>query len=231
MPGRRRFLQSICGWGLIFTMNKGDGLTIPQPSTLSVAVVQLRSRPDLDDNVRRHCDYIHRCAHEGARVVVFPECSVTGYFEDLIVSTPLNRLIEAEKAIAHAAAEAQVYAIVGIPTRQGDLLFNSAVVFGPDGEVVERYHKIQVTERWARPGDHIGVFPIDGVPCCLIICHDERYPELVRLPVLAGAKVVFYISHESNIIEEQKLAPYRAQVMARAVENTVYVVHANAPRR
>jgi predicted amidohydrolase len=67
------------------------------------------------------------------------------------------------------------------------------------------------------------------VPCSVIICHDERYPELVRLPVLAGAKVIFYISHESGLGSEHKINPYRAQVQARAVENTVYVVQANAP--
>ena len=65
--------------------------------------------------------------------------------------------------------------------------------------------------------------------CSIIICHDERYPELVRLPVLAGAKVIFYVSHESDLRNETKLNPYRAQIQARAVENTVYVVHANAP--
>jgi predicted amidohydrolase len=73
------------------------------------------------------------------------------------------------------------------------------------------------------------VFRVDGVPCSIIICHDERYPELVRLPVLAGARVVFYVSHESGLRQESKLGPYRAQIQARAAENTVYVVHANAP--
>ena len=67
------------------------------------------------------------------------------------------------------------------------------------------------------------------MPCSIIICHDERYPELVRLPVLAGARVVFYLSHESGVRQEHKIGPYRAQIQARAVENTVYVVHANAP--
>jgi predicted amidohydrolase len=62
-----------------------------------------------------------------------------------------------------------------------------------------------------------------------MICHDERYPELVRLPVLAGAKVIFYVSHESGLREEHKIGPYRAQIQARAVENTVFVVQANAP--
>src|SRR5262249_29146710 len=59
--------------------------------------------------------------------------------------------------------------------------------------------------------------------------HDERYPELVRLPVLAGARVVFYLSHESPLRQERKLGPYRAQIQARAAENTVFIAHANAP--
>src|SRR5262249_7766287 len=110
-----------------------------------------------------------------------------------------------------------------------DHLFNSAVVIDPSGKVLERYHKVQLAESWPEPGDHLSVFQVDGVPCSAIICHDERYPELVRLPVLAGARVVFYLSPEAGWRAENKITPYRAQVQARAVENTVYVVHANAP--
>ena len=75
----------------------------------------------------------------------------------------------------------------------------------------------------------MSVFKIDSVLCSIIICHDERYPEFVRLPALAGARIVYYISHESGLREETKLKPYRAQLMARAVENGVFVVAANAP--
>ena len=63
----------------------------------------------------------------------------------------------------------------------------------------------------------------------MIICHDNRYPELCRLPVLAGARIIFYLSHECNLSKRSKLGPCRAQVQARAVENGVFVVHANAP--
>jgi agmatine deiminase len=108
-------------------------------------------------------------------------------------------------------------------------LYNSAVVLDSSGKVVERYHKVQLAENWPAPGDHLSVFRLAGVPCAIIICHDERYPELVRLPVLAGARVIFYLSHESRLKYETKLSPYRAQIQARAVENTVYIAHANAP--
>ena len=95
----------------------------------------------------------------------------------------------------------------------------------------ERYHKLQLAETWPAPGGPPEVFKIDGVPCWIIICHDERYPELVRLPVLAGARVVFYLSHESGLKEERKLTAPTASIQARAVENNVYVVQARARRR
>ena len=113
--------------------------------------------------------------------------------------------------------------------RDGDRLYNSAVVITPHGEILARYHKVQLAESWPVAGEELLVFKIDGVPASIIICHDERYPELVRLPVLAGARLVFYVSHESGLDKESKIAPYRAQIQARAVENTVYVVQANAP--
>jgi predicted amidohydrolase len=46
---------------------------------------------------------------------------------------------------------------------------------------------------------------------------------------MQGARIVYYISSESGLLDESKLAPYRAQMVARAVENNVFVVAANSP--
>ena len=167
---------------------------------------------------------------DGARLVVFPECSLTGYFDgDYIKSIPSAQLVDAERQIAEACREYDIYAVVGMPWRDGPKLYNSAVVIDPNGKVVERYHKVQLAEAWPDGGDHLAVFQVDGVPCSIIVCHDVRYPELVRLPVLAGARCILCISHESDLKAERKIAPYRAQIQARAVENSVFVVQANAP--
>ncbi len=200
------------------------------PQTLRVAAVQMRSTRNLDENVAATKRHIAECAKKGARVVVFPECSVSGYFDNDYMKAFTHRQLEsAERAVAEACREHQVYAIVGMPVRDGEKLYNSAIVIDPAGKVVERYHKVQLAESWPDEGDHLSVFKVDGVPSSIIICHDERYPELVRLPVLAGARLVFYISHESGLSKPTKIDPYRAQIQARAVENGVYVVQANAP--
>jgi predicted amidohydrolase len=198
--------------------------------SLRVAAVQMRSSRDLNVNIGATKKYIAEAAKDGARVVVFPECSLTGYFDnDFMKRFTREQLADAERQVADACREHSIYAIVGIPCREGGKLYNSAVVIDPSGKVIERYHKIQLAESWPDAGDHLAVFKIDGVPASIIVCHDERYPELVRLPVLAGARLVFYVSHESGIKSEKKIDPYRAQIQARAVENTVFVVQANAP--
>jgi predicted amidohydrolase len=214
---------SLC-WIVAFTFAAAS-----EPKVLAVAAVQMRSSRDLADNVNRIEKHIRDCAVKGARVVVFPECALTGYFEDVIQQASSGALTDAEHKIAAACKASGIYAIVGAPTRETNALFNSAVIFSPAGKVVERYNKIQLAERWPEGGAHLSVFRIDDVPCSVIICHDERYPELVRLPVLAGAKVIFYVSHESGLRDEHKIGPYRAQIQARAVENNVFIVHANAP--
>jgi len=189
----------------------------------------MRSTRDLSQNVARICGAVADCAGQGARVAVFPECALTGYFEDVITNLTSAQVTRAQEQVAGACRRGGIYAVVGSAYREGEKLFDSALVITPGGQVLERYYKMQLAEEWPQPGDHLSVFKIDGVKCSVIICHDERYPELVRLPVLAGARVIFYLSHESGLREESKLSPYRAQIQARAVENTVYVVQANAP--
>lgn len=201
----------------------------PMPATLRVAAVQMRSKADLDANVEHTIALLEKCAADKADVAVFPECNVSGYFDGYVKKLTAKQLAKAEEDLCAACKRLTIWAIVGMPVRQDGKLYNSAVVIDSSGKVRERYHKVQLAEAWPDPGDHLSVFRVKDVPCSIIICHDERYPELVRLPVLAGARVIFYLSHESPITQEHKLAPYRAQIQARAVENNVFVAHANAP--
>ncbi len=178
---------------------------------LRVAVVQMRSSRDIARNIHKIVGNLSRCANDGVRVVVFPECALTGYFDDAYMKAlSVEQLADAERKVAKACRANQIYAIVGTVYREGDRLYDSAVVISPDGEIRARYCKLQLAESWATAGEQLSVFRIDEVRASIIICHDERYPELVRLPVLAGARVIFYLSHESGLANESKLVPYRA---------------------
>ena len=198
---------------------------------LHVAAVQFSPNSSVKENAQIIIQYLDQCAKQGIRVVVFQECATTGYDKTAIANATQKQLDRAEAEIAHACEEFNIYAVVGTPYEKDGARFNTAVVFGPEGELIERYAKCQLVggDDWAQPGEFLSVFYIDDIPCSIIICHDERYPELVRLPVLAGARLIFYVSSESDITAEHKMGPYRAQIAARAVENGVFIVHANSP--
>lgn len=197
--------------------------------SLRVAAVQMRSSFDLAVNCQRIVEHLERLAAEGVQVAVFPECALTGYRKDRI-EAPGEAVLAAEERIRDVCQKSRIAAVFGSIYRVNDRTYNTAVVIDSHGRLVERYGKVMLAgETWATPGNHIALFELEGVPSTVIICHDERYPELVRLPALAGARLVYYISHESGLLEEHKLAPYRAQLMARAVENQVFIVAANAP--
>jgi predicted amidohydrolase len=199
------------------------------PVKLNVAAVQFRSSFDVQENRRRIVETLERLAKQGVNVAAFPECALTGYREDAMTARA-EEVMAAEKEIRATCRSHKIAAVVGSIYRINGHTYDTAVVFDSRGELRERYGKVMLAgEKWATPGNHVAFFELEGVPSTVIICHDERYPELVRLPALCGARVVYYISCESGMAEELKLAPYRAQMMARAAENTVYVIAANAP--
>jgi predicted amidohydrolase len=194
---------------------------------IKVACVQMRLSNSMSTNVSNTIAHIASEAAQGTRVVVFPEFSLTNY----TATPPPYQQSEIESAVAQVAAACvahNVYAIVGTPWYENSVRYNAGLVIGPDGSIVERYYKVHVVESYTTDGNRLAMFEIDGVPATMFICHDERYPELMRIPVLGGAKIAFYISFESDE-GSGKNFNYRCQIVGRAVENQAWVVSCNAP--
>ena len=212
----------------------GGNQRLSHPGHLMVVTVQMHSSHSLEENVEKICMYLGECARKGVRVALFPECAVTGYFKDEIPDYSPADYLSAEKIIADACIANKIFAVVGTPYYEESIRYNMALVIDDKGQTIFRQAKINLVgadKPWAHPGNSLGIFRLDDELCSVIICHDSRYPELVRLPVIKGARLIFYMSCESDITSENKLEPYRAQVVARAVENNVYVVQSNTPQR
>jgi omega-amidase len=205
-----------------------------QPGLWRVAAVQLRSVPSLAANSLKIRERLQACAQQGVRLAAFPECALSSYFPAAIKSLSAAQIESAEQAVAAACRQYAINAVVGTAEIRDGRYYNCALCISARGEILARcdkLHLVPADKAWGcTPGSALPpVVFFDRVPVTVVICHDSRYPELFRLPILAGARVVFYISSESPLGEESKLEPYRAQVQARAVENTVFVVHPNAP--
>jgi predicted amidohydrolase len=211
----------------------GTSPRLSRPGELKVAAVQMHSSHNLHENIERICTHLAQCARQGVRVAVFPECATTGYFKEDIPGYSEQDFIEAEKRIAETCKRFQIYAVIGSPYFENGKVYNMGLIIDPSGNTVYRQpkiHQVGGDKPWSVSGNRLGVFTIDGETCSLIICHDSRYPELVRLPVIKGSRLLFYLSCESDVTAEQKIEPYRAQVVARAVENQIFVVQSNTPQ-
>lgn len=88
-------------------------------------------------NAVEHLNLIRQAGEQGVDLIVFPELSLSGYaIDDLLMQAALLDEVERQIAVvAEAADEAGLVAVVGAPVRQGDALFNCAVVLG-GGEVL-----------------------------------------------------------------------------------------------
>jgi predicted amidohydrolase len=200
-------------------------------SKLQVAAVQMKFRPTLDQNVALIVERIHHAARGGVDVILFPECALTGYRREFkgLNPGPVNR---ACADVAQAARTARCNVLVGSPTFRDGVWFNSLLVFNRRGLRIFEYSKIHLTvsdSRFFSPGNALALFRVDGVPATAIICHERRYPELVRLPVMMGAQIAFHPNAGLDSLEVSKAKRRgRDGIGARAFENQVYYVFANS---
>jgi predicted amidohydrolase len=201
---------------------------------IRVAAVQLRSAADPARNAAHMISALAAAATRGVHVVAFPECALTSYIAEAILDLTPDVIATAEADVVAACRRLRIAALFGTAERHGRQWRNAAVVIDRNGRIKTRYYKEYLVGRdhaWACvAGDAAPpVFKLGAARAAVTICHDNRYPELFRLPVLGGAQVMFHLSHEGDLTKRFKLGPSRAQMQARAVENGVFVVHANAP--
>ena len=199
--------------------------------SLRIAAAQLKFRKTIAENVEAVRGFIATAAQFKSDVVLFPECAVTGYNVDFR-AVAASEVEAGLKSIATAAREFCINVLVGSPTFADKRRFNSLIVFDREGRERFRYSKIHLTPRDARfftPGNSIAFFWIDGVPCTAIICHERRYPELVRLPVMMGAQILFHPNAGLDTLEVSKAKRRgRDGIGVRAFENQIYYVFANS---
>jgi N-carbamoylputrescine amidase len=198
---------------------------------LRIAAAQLKFRRTVPENVELIRRFISEAARERSDAVLFPECALTGYNVDF-GELSRDEIEKGLKAVSNAARAHGCHVLVGSPTFTGRRRFNSLLVFDRQGRETFCYHKIHLTPRDAQfftPGNSVAFFYIDGVAATAIICHERRFPELVRLPVMMGAQIVFHPNAGLDALAVSKAKRGGRDGMAvRAFENQIFYVFANS---
>ncbi|MCX6089974.1 MAG: carbon-nitrogen hydrolase family protein, partial [Candidatus Atribacteria bacterium] len=111
-----------------------------------------------------------------------------------------------------------MYAVVGMAERNNGKIFNSAILFGPEGKIIGVYRKVHLwsTETvYFAHGSEYPVFDTDFGKMGMWICYDTRFPEVARSYAIQGARIAFIsTAWLARDIEHWKLA-----VSSRAMDN------------
>lgn len=116
------------------------------------------------------------------------------------------------------AREHNLYIVAGLVERDEHLIYNVAVLIGPQGDVVGKYRKVTLPrgeiERGCAPGDEYPVFETRFGTVGMMICYDGFFPEVARQLTNNGAEIIAWPVWGCN--------PELAS--SRACENHVYLV-------
>jgi 5-aminopentanamidase len=201
--------------------------------TWKIASVQMDCRlGDKGHNATEIQGRLREAAARGARLVVFPECALTGYCfaskeEAWEHAEPLPG--PCSGVLAAVCRELGVWAIVGMLERVEATqdLFNAAVLVGREG-LRAVYRKIHLpylgVDRFATPGDRpFAVHDLGGLRVGITICYDGSFPEAARVLMLRGADLVVLPTNWPT----GAASTVKYLVQARALENHIYYAAVN----
>ncbi|HEY2932383.1 MAG TPA: carbon-nitrogen hydrolase family protein [Acidobacteriota bacterium] len=198
---------------------------------IKVAAVQFN--PEIgkpERNLERMLQYLDQAAATGVKLAVFPEAALSGYVFDerseaLSVAEPVPG--PGSRKLEEKCAKLNVFAVMGMLERDGERLFNTAILCGPDG-LLGHYRKTHLpflgVDRFATPGDfplHVCDTPIGRIG--VMICYDQRFPEVARCLALQGADIIVL---PTNWPVGAESAP-EFILRTRALENRVFLIGAN----
>jgi len=160
-------------------------------------------------------------------LIVLPEFFATGYqFVSKDEAAELSEQIpegHTTKFLSELSHQKGLYIVAGLPEKDGDRFFNSAVFIGPDGfiGVYRKTHLFFEEKLFFSPGDTgFKVWDTEIGRIGIMICFDWFFPESMRALALMGADI---IAHPSNLV--LPYCPYAIPV--RCLENRTYAITAN----
>lgn len=198
---------------------------------MKVAAVQMDITIfEKEKNLEKILGHLEAAARAGAGLAVFPECALSGYcYTSKAEAWPVTETVPgaSTQRIAEAARRLNISAVVGMLEREGNSIYNSAVVISPRG-ILGAHRKVHLLclgiDRFDVPGDRpFPVFEIpDGAETARIginICYDCSFPESGRVLKLKGAQLLAIPTNWPLGSDSWQHTP-----KVRAIENHMVVV-------
>ncbi|WP_329119894.1 carbon-nitrogen family hydrolase [Streptomyces sp. NBC_01465] len=196
---------------------------------MRASLIQIDVNPDESPNSRRQRVASLVREQSAADLVVLPELWPVGAFAFETFADEAEPLEgPTYEAMAKAASDAGVWLHAGsIVERDPDgPLYNTSLVFSPDGELARTYRKIhrfgfdRGEAVLMAAGEELVTVRLPETTLGVATCYDLRFPELFRGLTDAGAEMLVIPAGWP----ERRRAHWSLLARARAVENQAYVL-------
>ncbi|MEL7563789.1 MAG: nitrilase-related carbon-nitrogen hydrolase [Dehalobacterium sp.] len=208
--------------------NQNDQQSSIELKPFKVAAVEFNPRlNERDSNINALYKVVEAAAQNGAKLIVTPEMSTTGYYykdraaiKSFVDSIPGVTT----KKFEEIAKKYDSYIVIGMAeVDQGTgIYYNSAALVGPKGYIgkYRKTHQWETETHWAAWGDlGVPVFDTEIGKIAINICMDSAFFESSRTAALEGANILAFPTNSS--------AQAVAALQARAMQNGLYIVSAN----
>ena len=203
--------------------------------SMTVASLQMIATPDLERNLDIAQRLIGHAAKQGARMVLLPEYFCLMGHKDtdkLAIAEPIGNG-PIQQFLADQAVVRNLHIVAGtlpIASEVDGRVYNTTLVFNPQGECTARYDKIHLfcftkgqesydEARVLLPGKVPVVADVEGFKIGLSVCYDLRFPELYRAMGLVDLIVM-----PAAFTYTTGRAHWEVLMRARAIENQCYVL-------
>jgi predicted amidohydrolase len=169
-----------------------------QPIKIATAQFENRSN-DKKYNLRVIRELAARAKSQGAQVIAFHECSITGYtfarHLDKAQLTAIAELIpegESVQELITIARDLDIAILAGLFEKTAAGTLHKAYVCVDKTGLVAKYRKLHpFINPHLTPGNEYVVFDLLGWKCGILICYDNNIIENVRATTLLGADIIF----------------------------------------
>jgi predicted amidohydrolase len=132
------------------------------------------------------------------------------------------------ECLGAAARAGRLWVVAGLTERDGDRLYNTAVLLDREGRLAGKYRKIHLPrEEWRQgitPGREYPVFKTDFGTIAIQICYDWFFPEPEAIFALRGAEILLAPTWGDTMADSGARAGGETVFRVRARDNGIYLV-------
>lgn len=170
------------------------------------------------ENCEQFAPHIAEAARQKAGLVVLGETVPTASLKPNVIDFAEPIPGPSTEYFGTLAAQHSLHIALSLYERDAHLVYNTAVLLGPDGKLIGKYRKVCLphgeVEKGIAPGRDYPVFDTAFGKVGLMVCYDGFFPEVARELSNRGAEVIAWPVWGCD--------PLLAR--ARACENHVYLV-------